>query len=60
MRYANKGKDKVHSKQSDMNRQEFTTLDSRGHDADEDNDNLGSSLPAAKTVGEFEKRLQQL
>ena len=39
-RYANKGKDKIHSKQSDKNRQEFTTLDSRGQNAEKDNVNL--------------------
>ena len=47
-------------KSSDMNRQEFTTSDSRGQNAKEDNDNLGLSLLDAKPVGEFEERLEQL
>ena len=58
--YVNEGKDKVHSKQSDMNRQEYQTLDSRGQNAEEDNDYLGLSFPAAKTIDKFEERLELL
>ena len=43
-----------------MNRLEFTISGSRGQDADADNDNLGLSLPVAKTVGNFEERLEHL
>ena len=35
-------------------------LDSRGQDAEEDNDNLGLSLLAAKPIGEFEERGERL
>ena len=43
-----------------MNRQEFTSLDSRGQNAEEKNDNLGLSLLAAKSTDEFQERLEQL
>ena len=56
----NEGKDRVLSKQSEENKVEFKTLDSRGRDVEEENDDLILSLPAAKTVGEFGERLQQL
>ena len=36
--HANEGKDRLCSKQTDMNRQELTILDSREWDAEEDND----------------------
>ena len=42
------------SKQFDVIRQEFTISDSKGQNAEEDNDDLGLFLSAAKTVGEFE------
>ena len=42
-----------------MNRQEFTAF-SRGQNAEEDNDDLGLALLAAKTVGEFQERFKQL
>ena len=60
LRYANEGKDKVHPKQGDKNRQEVTTLDSKGKNVEEDDDDLGLSLPVAKTFDEFEERLEQL
>ena len=40
----------VHSKQCDTDRQEFTISDSKGQDAIADNDSLGLSLLASKTV----------
>ena len=49
------GKDKVHSKQSDMNRNEFTTEDSRGQNAEEDNDNSGLSYQQLKPVMSLKK-----
>ena len=49
IRYPNEGKDKDHSKQSDINRHQFTTLDGRDQNAEEENNDLGFSLPAAKT-----------
>ena len=60
IRYANEIKDKGHSKQSDVNRQEYTILDSSGQNAEEDNDNLGLTFLTAKTIDEFEERLVQL
>ena len=60
IRYTNDGKDKVHSKQSDTNRQESTTLDSRGKNNEVDNDDFGLYLLAAEIVDEFEERLEWL
>ena len=56
----NEGKNKAHSKQSDINRQEFSTLESRGQKAEEDYDNLDLSLLRAKTIDKFEERLEWL
>ena len=53
--YANEGRDRVSSKQSDMNRQELPILDSREQDAEEDNDDLDLSLPAAKLLVNLKK-----
>ena len=55
-----KGKERNCSKHSDTNIQESTTLDSKGQDAKEDSDSLHLFLQAAKTVGDFEERLEQL
>ena len=41
-----------------MTIQEFTTLDSREQNTGDDNDDLGLSLPAAKTIDEVEERLE--
>ena len=43
-----------------MNRQEFTISDSVRQNTEEDNDNLGLSLLPAKTINEFEERLEKL
>ena len=56
IRSVNEDKDKVHSKQCEKIRQEFTILDRRGWDAEEDNGNLVLSILAAKTFGEFEEK----
>ena len=56
VRHANEGKDKVHSKQCDTNRQELKTLECRQQDPKEDD--LDLCLLATKTVGEFEERLE--
>ena len=51
---ANLGKDRFHSEQCDMNTQEFTTLDSKGRDGEEGNDDLGLSLLSAKFAAKLE------
>ena len=43
-----------------MNGQEFTTLDSRGENAEEDSVELGLSLPSVTAFEEFEERLEWL
>ena len=60
IRFANEGKDRVHSKWSDMIKQEFTIMEIREKRAEEHNDYLGFSLLTSKTVGEFEERLEWL
>ena len=55
IRYVNEGKDKAPSKQSDINKQEFTTLDGREQNAEEDYDDLGLSLLATETIDELKK-----
>ena len=47
IKYTNICKDKIQSKQRDMSRQGFTSLARRGQNAEEDNDDLCLSLPAA-------------
>ena len=41
-----------------MNRQKFTILDSRGQSAEDEEDDLGLSFSAAKTIDEFEERFR--
>ena len=48
------------SKQSEENKKEFKTLDNRGQDVEEENDDVGFSLLLVITVGEFNERLEQL
>ena len=53
IRYANESKGKIHSRQCKTNRQEVKASDSKGWKVEEEDDDLGLSLSAAKTFDQF-------
>ena len=55
-----KVKAKTNSRQCETNRQEVTILDSRRWKVEEDDDDLGLFISAAKTLDGFWERLDQL